>query len=277
MREWIFSDSQDGTRIPLQPFHGKGEARAALLLLPALGVQARFYRRLAEGLADAGITTYLFEQRGHGESPVRAGRGERFGYKSFLENDIPAAIARVKKEVGGLPLYLGGHSLGGHMSSIIAGRRGDIAGVLHLACGFPYHKLYGKASERKIKILCRLLPIVTLACGYFPGNRFGFGGREYRQLMMDWREWALGGSYDIKAIPSAEADIAAFKGPVLSLAFERDTFASAEAVQYSVSRFKNAKITTRTLGEAEQGRYLGHFDWAKAPSGAAREIVNWIG
>jgi predicted alpha/beta hydrolase len=277
LADWHKLEAEDGTVVPVQVYHAEGKARATFLMLPALGIAAKFYRRLAEGLAAADIDVILFEQRGHGESPYRAARGQRFGYTDFLETDIRTALDFARGLAGDRPLYMGGHSLGGHLSSITAGRDGeDIKGVIHLACGFPYTRLYSRKAASKISTLCLLIPVMTFLFGYFPGNRLGFGGREYARLMRDWRDWALHGTYDYGHVTGVEDEIAAYRGRVLSIAFEKDFFASDLAVEYSHSRFRSADVTTMKLGEAEQGEYLGHFDWARKPDGAVAAIADWI-
>lgn len=277
MAEWHKLEAEDGTIVPVQVYYAEGKAVATFLMLPALGIAARYYRRLAEGLAAKGLDVILFEQRGHGESPYRAGRGQRFGYSDFLETDIRTALDFARGLTGDRPLYMGGHSLGGHLSAITAGRSGaNIKGVIQLACGFPYTRLYDRKAARKISILCRLIPLVTFFLGYFPGNRIGFGGREYARLMRDWRDWALHGSYDYGDVTGVEEDIARYEGRVLSIAFERDFFASDLAVDYSHSRFRKADVTVLKLGSAEQGEHLGHFDWARKPDGAVAAILSWI-
>lgn len=278
MDSWKSLETADGSHVPIWRFSPLGaKAHAVFLMLPALGVRARIYRRLAEGLAGKGIETVLLEQRGHGESPYRAHRGMDFGYKDYLHQDIAAAVAWLRAEMPEVPLYIGGHSLGGHLSSIAAARLGDkIAGVVHLACGFPYHGLFPRQSAQRIKKLCLLLPLLTVLFGYYPGKLLGFGEREFRRLMLDWRDWARGGSYDIPATPSAEAQIAAYRGRVLSIAFDRDSYASDAAISYSHGRFHQAIVTVKKLTEIEQGDHLGHFDWAKKPTGVVECVAAWM-
>ncbi|WP_417461018.1 alpha/beta fold hydrolase [Kordiimonas sp.] len=279
MSEGVWHQLETETKkiVPVQLFKAEGAHQATLLMLPALGIAARFYRRLAAGLAAQGIQTIVFEQRGHGESPYRAKRGAKFGFDAFLEEDIPAALAFAKQLAENTPLYLGGHSLGGHFSSIIAGRHPDgIEGVVQIACGFPYHGLYAGPPAKKIRTLCRLLPPVCFLLGYFPGQKIGFGGREYRQLMLDWRDWALGGRYDYGKHTNIEGEIALFGGRVLSISFEKDFFASDEATEYSRTRLKGADQTALKLGRLEQGEHLGHFDWARKPDGVVETVSEWL-
>ncbi|MCJ9429146.1 alpha/beta hydrolase family protein [Kordiimonas marina] len=275
--DWQMVEADGGIQVPVKLFGAPEGAKALLLLLPALGVQAKFYAKLAAQLAEDGIATVLMEQRGHGASPYRARRGRSFGFDDFLKVDIPAAMRWARARVPDVPFLVGGHSLGGHLSSITAGRHaGDVDGVIHLACGFPYHRLYTAPDSKRIRALCNLLPVVTLLFGHFPGKRFGFGGREFSRLMMDWRDWAAHGSYDYGDAQDVEADISAFKGPVLSLSFEADALASDQAVEYAYTRFDPAVVSHKKLGAKEQGEHLGHFDWARAPHGVAAEIGAWL-
>ncbi|WP_262689399.1 alpha/beta hydrolase family protein [Kordiimonas aestuarii] len=275
--EWHKLAASDGTEVPVRVVEATDSPKAYFLLLPALGIPARFYRRLAEGLASEGVSTILLEQRGHGESPHKPVRGSKFGYSDFLDVDIAAAREWAQEQAAGSLFFLGGHSLGGHLSSIAAGRDSEgIDGVVHIACGFPYTGLYTRSAAKKIRTLCWLIPPLCLFFGYFPGNRVGFGGREYTRLMLDWRDWALHGTYDYGDVTGVEEDIARYKGRVLSISFEKDFFASDLAVEYSHSRLKNATVTTMKLGEAEQGKHLGHFDWARNPVGAVAAITNWM-
>ena len=93
--------------LPLE-VHRAPEARAHLLFLPALGVQAKLYRQLAASLAGQGISTLLMEQRGHGRSKLRASRQQDWGFREWLVDDIPAALELLRQQQPELPVYLGG-------------------------------------------------------------------------------------------------------------------------------------------------------------------------
>ncbi len=274
---WHHIRSVDGIDIPLMTTSAAKLTRGVLLLLPALGIRAKFYTKLAEGLADHGISTIVVEQRGNGESPYRPGDGSEFGLRDYLDTDIAVATAWAQKEFPGVPITIGGHSLGGHMAAL-AGvlRPADYNGIVRLACGFPYYKDFPRPASVFIKSMILTIPLLTRLVGYFPGSRLGFGGKEYRGLMMDWRLWAKSGRYENHLFPGSEAAMAAYSKRVISLGFEQDTLAPDAAINRSLGMFKTASVTRLKLGAAEQGNYLGHINWGKKPEGVVLALNDWF-
>ena len=266
----------DGTEVPLY-WYPAAVPRRALLLLPALGIQARLYRELASGLADGGCSVALMEQRGHGMSPVRPGYRQRYSLIDSLDQDMPAALAWLRQSEPAVPLLLGGHSLGGHLSTVYAGQHPQqVDGILHLACAFPHHCDYAPKQRRMLRFLCTLIPLFRLLPGFYPGNLVGFGGRESTAMMMQWRQWALRGDFDIADRRGLAEAVANFNGPVLSVSFERDDFSTKAAVERALSPYRNSPITRVMLGEAEQGQHLGHTGWARAPAGVIGAASRWM-
>ena len=269
-------DASDGVRIPLTWFPAD-PARYACLFLPALGIQARLYHQLAIGLAASGCSVCLLEQRGHGESPLRASRAVEFGMTDFLEKDIPAALSWLRAQAPGLPVLMGGHSLGGNLSTLYAGEpAAGLSGLIHVACGSPYHGDFPPRQSRLIRLLCTAIPLLRVFPGYFPGEVMGFAGRESLQLMRDWRDWALTGTLDYGGRIGLAERAGSFRGPVISIAIENDDFSSAAARERALAPLRSARITRLTLGAAEQGEYLGHFKWARRPDGVVRALADWM-
>ena len=72
-------------------------AAPAVLIEPAMGVQAGYYAPLATALQEAGYNAAVAELRGHEESGGRLpARDYDFGYHEMLTEDWPQAIAAVK-------------------------------------------------------------------------------------------------------------------------------------------------------------------------------------
>ncbi|WP_369521673.1 alpha/beta fold hydrolase, partial [Escherichia coli] len=121
--------------VPVQPI-------ARLLWLPALGVAARHYLPLALALAAKGVAVYLHEWRGNGSSSLRPSRTQDWGYREVLEQDLPssqAVLAAADDEGDALPWIIGGHSLGGQLACVHAGRNPQHFNRLWLAAsGSPF-------------------------------------------------------------------------------------------------------------------------------------------
>jgi len=268
----------DHIEIPLLVTEAAGETQAVFLMLPALGIRVKFYSKLADGLSAHGITTVLVEQRGNGESPYRPGDGSAFGLRDYLDTEIEAATQWVENNFSGVPIYIAGHSLGGHMASLAGALNHErYSGIVRLACGFPYYKDFPQPSSTFIRAMILGIPIMTRLLGYFPGNRLGFGGREYRDLMMDWRLWAKSGLYENHLFPGSEVAVAAYTKNVISIEFDQDTLAPDAALDRSTGQFKAAAITRLKLGREEQGEYLGHINWGRRPNGVVAALVDWLG
>ncbi len=271
-----FATAADGVVVPLTFFPAE-RPHARALVMPALGIQARLYVPLAQALAAGGCSVALLEQRGHGRSALRARRGSAWGMREFLDFDLPAALDWLDHHAPDLPLVLGGHSLGGHLATLYAGRRPSrLAGVFHIATGAPYHNDFPARQRWLIRLLCVLISVFRPFPGYFPGDRVGFGGRETLQLMRDWRQWALGGRFDFGADRSLQDAVAAFRSPVLSVSLDEDSYCSPAAVDRALAPFSGADVSRLTLGAEEQGEHLGHFRWARRPAGVARVVGDWI-
>lgn len=277
MDGWRHIVSKKGKDVPILPFYSSDSVKSVFILLPALGIRGSFYKKLAAGLTQYGIATIILEQRGNGESPYRPGDGSSLTLGSYLDEDVAAVVAWCGHEFPDVPLYIGGHSLGGHVASLAAGEwPGIFSGVIHLACGFPYPSDFPAPASSFVKTMAASIPLVTRLLGYFPGKIFGFGGREYRGLMMDWRQWARSGNYDIPGFEGSGESIGLFKGKMISIAFAHDRMATHKAIERSRALFKGADVTRLKLGEAEQGDFLGHIDWGKNPVGVIEALGEWF-
>lgn len=258
-------------------FPARGHAIGKVLVLPALGVPARFYTRLAEQLAECGLEVSVLELRGIGDSPLRASRRCDFGFAELLDEDIPAALHSLGCARDDLPVWLLGHSLGGHLAIITAGRMPEeIDGLMLVACGSPWRDAYTGATRRRIEALCALIPVCNALLGHFPGDRIGFGGRQPRRLMRDWRALALTGRYTAEGIgEDLEAGLARYAGPVLSLRMADDTFAPAAAVHAVTDKLAAADLQNAVIDTNELGQPADHFRWAKQPQAVVRRVVAW--
>ena len=274
--ELRFVKSTDGVEVPLR-YAGSPNPRWALLFMPALGIRASLYDRFAVDLANNGVACLVLEQRGHGDSPLRASRAVNWSFDDQLEQDIPAAVAELRSLTGRLPLVVGGHSIGGHFATVLAGRQPTLMdGLLHVACGFPYHRDYPGRQGALLRRLLGLLPLLAVVPGYYPGQRLGFGGRESLRFMRDWATWARSGSFDFADRTGVAEAVAAYRGPVLSITLDADRFVTDKSHRRALSPLVNADVEEVVLTEAEQGKHRGHASWAKEPRGVTTATLAWL-
>lgn len=274
---WQKVVAEDGTVVPLLIANSEKQPIANCILMPALGVPAKFYKKLAQGLAGGGVTTVIVEQRGNGESSYRANDGSVFSISEYLSTDLKAAYGWFKQDMQDVPFYIGGHSLGGHVASMFAARHpNEFSGIIHFACGMPFPADFSLLGKMMIKIYAVLVPVTARLFGYFPGQKLGFAGSEYTGLMEDWRQWTQRGTYDIDGLEGIEQQMATYSGRMLSIAIANDNMMTMGAIKRACAPFSNTKITSVMLGPREQGDFLGHINWARKPNGAISAVLDWL-
>ena len=274
-------DTPTGYQVPVTWSPGAPE-KPVLLLLPALGVAARFYDTLGAILAESGLNVAVMEQRGQGESALRPGRRHNWGFAEVLDNDLPALLDRLEARRPGVPLYLIGHSLGGHFAAITAGRFADrLHGLVLVATGSPWWQAFvgaaGPLNDKSVRRLIRLIPPANLLFGYFPGERIGFGGNEARGIMNDWRTLAKHNRYRARGLAEdLDAAVAGYTGPVLAVRLADDALAPDASVKAVTDKFRHAPLTQRVVSAEQLGDRADHFRWARQARVVAALVTTFV-
>jgi predicted alpha/beta-hydrolase family hydrolase len=142
-------------------------ATAALVLAPGAGggQHSRFLVDTARALAARGITTATFD---FPKTPQGRSVPDKPPVLEATWRDAIAA-ARADAAFSGLPLFIGGKSMGGRIASQVAAQGIDgVTGLVYL--GYPLHPP-GKAEQRRDKHL----PDITLPMLFVQGTRDLFG------------------------------------------------------------------------------------------------------
>lgn len=275
--DWHSIDTPCGYAVPLQ-WWPAGDSSPVVLIMAALGAPARLYENLAAALAAQGVNVALLEQRGHGESSLRASRHSDWGFVEVLSNDLPAVFDWIEARVPGAPLYLLGHSLGGHYSAMMAGLHPQrISGVILVATGSPWWRAFDGKFRFQIRLLVNLLPLITALVGYYPGKQVGFGDREARTLMADWRDLAIDNTYVARGLrEKPDARIARFTGPVLSVRLADDPFAPERAMRAVTDKFEHSLVTEKVVDAQALGDRADHFRWARQGTTVALLVADWL-
>ena len=134
------------------------DARAALVFGHGAGAGMRhpFMARTARDLADAGVATLRFQ------FPYMEAGARRVDPQPVAEATVRAAIDFARNELAGLPLFAGGKSYGGRMTSNALAKQheADVRGIIFY--GFPLHMPRKPAVERAAHLREVRVPLLFL-------------------------------------------------------------------------------------------------------------------
>lgn len=263
--------SSDGATTVVEVY---GSSGPSVLFLPGLGVPIAYFAPFLENWAERGFTIYALELRGMPQSSTTDVRAHTFGYAHALDFDIPAVIAQTPIEK---PFILAGHSLGGQLSMLYAGRRtGEVAAVVSIASGSSHASaLSSRRLRMRRRNQVRTIGVIARTLGYHPGDRLGFGGRQPRTMIEDWAHEARTGRFVLAgSTVDDEAGIATITEPVLMLTLQGDRLISPAASALLGARAVSAPVTALHLSDEKP---FDHFRWARRqPAVVADAVVDWL-
>ena len=255
------------------------DAPAVVLVSPAMGVAASYYRPVVDRIVAAGLSVVTTDLRGNGLSSVRAKRGVDYGYHELVSVDLPATVDAVETRFPGRPIVALGHSLGGQIACLhAAAHPGGLAGIALIAsCTVHYS---GWPFPQNLGILVRTQtarPLVRLF-GYFPGKKVGFAGAEGRQQMLDWANNGFHGRYNIANSPhDFESALKKVEIPVLAMTLDGDHYAPPASLENLLAKMPLAAVTRRHFTAEDMDESgLDHLRWARDGVPVAAAIRSWI-
>ena len=92
----------------------KNAVKGIMVICHGFGEHSGSYRELAEHLERGNYATIVFNQRGHGNLPLKK-RGVIPNYRTFFD-DIESVVNYTKNEMPNIPIALFGHSMGGNIA-----------------------------------------------------------------------------------------------------------------------------------------------------------------
>ncbi len=246
----------------------------AVVIWPAMGVRARFYRPFAADLRDAGFAVHVVDLRGTGASTPPASRASRYGY-SDLVGDVAAVQEVLKPRLGERPTLLVGHSLGAHICLLHLASTGgaNVAGLVVVAAGLAYWRTYPPARGAVTLAQTQAVAGIATLLGFWPG--WGFGGRQARGVVKDWAYTARHGRYPSATGADVETALAGLRTPVLAVSVQGDSYAPAPGLDYLCGKLASAPVERVHYTNAQAGASLNHFTWARAGGALAHRIAEF--
>jgi predicted alpha/beta hydrolase len=248
------------------------EASAPVVVIaPALGLRASWYDELACAIASRGVHAAITEWPGQGSSPVRPSRRSDWGYRELLDHMAASRTAACDALVGAGRFAWLGHSLGGTIALMDAGRSSEVDRVVLIASGTPYQGAWSGRMRLQLRIASHLFPVAARVLGYHDG-RLGFGGREARTLMTQWSELARHGTWRVEGV-DIEGCLRACACPILSVRLEGDDWAPAAATDHLLSKISSSSIERVSWSGPTRSP---HVRWPRTPEHAADLTVRFL-
>ncbi len=252
----------------------------AILFLPAMGMAAKYYAPFGAALHAAGFHVVIGDFRNHGAGSVKPRRGVDFGYKTLVRGDCARMVACARERFGASALFIGGHSLGGHVTALYAALApaGELAGVFAVAAGSVDYRGWRGLAALRILALTQAAGAVALALGHFPGQRLGFAGLEPKTQMTDWAHAARTGRFEPRGDTfDYEARMAEVSLPALAISIGDDDYAPPSAARRLYGKLARARVEYDTLKPDAFGRArVGHFSWVKTPAPVVARVRAWV-
>ncbi|KGQ70058.1 lysophospholipase [Uruburuella testudinis] len=124
--------SQDGLNLYLQKDYPQTKPKAVVIIVHGLASHSGVFDDVVKQLNQNRFAVYRFDQHGHGKSE---GRDRPINGFSGMVADLDAVIKKAKKENPGTPIYLIGHSMGGHLAALYGTRYPEAVNGYILAAG----------------------------------------------------------------------------------------------------------------------------------------------
>jgi alpha-beta hydrolase superfamily lysophospholipase len=154
--------SSYGKKIFAQEWQPDGDPRAVIALVHGLGEHSGRYQMVAETFTKEGFALLGFDLPGHGQS-----EGQR-GHTSFddVGYEIDHLLAEICQRYSGKPVFLYGHSLGGHIVLYhTLKQRPDLTGVIATSPGLAPGTQVPEIKVTIAKVMSKVMPTFAMASG----------------------------------------------------------------------------------------------------------------
>lgn len=254
---------------------GEPDADTVLVLLPAMGVPARYYAPLVDELLDEAVAVvwadFLAERVGRDPSRLKD------GFASLVEGCLPAILDTVRQHVPFASPVIVGHSLGGQIGLIAAAQFAPSIPVVLAARGSAWHRAFDGGRRWLYLVGSQTIRGVAAVLGHWPGDLLGFGGRQPEPVIRDWARVVRTGHYTAATGTfDYEAALAGYHGDILAVDVTDDVLAPRTATDALLTKAPGARVTRYAYNGARGSTKPGaHFTWVRDRGGLAPTIVGW--
>ena len=269
--------TSDGYRLAATRYSAQGELKGNLIMAGATGVQQRFYRRVAQHASAQGFNVLTLDYRGIGGSAPATLEGFEMSYLDWGFRDLAAAVDYM--DDGWTPLFLIGHSFGGHALGLLPNHH-KITAAYCFGTGAGWAGWMPTREAIKVRLLWScILPLIVARKGYMAWSMLGMGDDLPLGVYKDWKRWCAHPHYffddpEMDAITRLYAQV---RVPCIFANAVDDLWAPPQSRDAFIKGYRNAPLLRRDLFPEVPGQVIGHMGYFRA---SATELwdgaLNWF-
>ncbi|MFN5699487.1 MAG: alpha/beta fold hydrolase [Betaproteobacteria bacterium] len=269
----------DGYALQALRYPARGPRVGHLLVAGATGVPQRHYRRFAEFAAERGLEVWTLDYRGIGLSKPPSLRGFRMDYRDWARLDLAALVDWVSA-YGTEPLYMVGHSYGGHAFGQLPNNH-RISRFATFATGAGWSGWMSPGERLRVTIMWRVLgPLIVKAKGYLAWSLLGMGEDLPRDVFYQWRRWCQWPRYFFDDPEQAHLidAFAQVRCPIRAVNASDDAWAPPASRDAFMSAYSAAPLELITLEPSSLGmRAIGHMGYFRPQASALwGQTLDWL-
>ncbi len=269
----------DGYVLQALRYPAQGGMVGRLIVAGATGVPQRFYSRFAQFAAGQGFEVWTLDYRGIGLSRPERLQDLRMNYLDWARLDLAALLDHVACKGNG-PIWMVGHSYGGHAFGILPGRE-RIERFATFATGAGWHGWMPPAERLRVMFMWRVLgPLMVQAKGYLNWSMLGMGEDLPRDVFIQWRRWCQWPRYffDDPEQSHLSAEFAKVRIPIRAINATDDKWAPPASRDAFMSAYANADLERITIDPRDIGmKAIGHMDYFRPAAMALwQETLAWL-
>lgn len=272
--ELITADGEE-----LAATHYPAGGSAYVVVAGATATPQRHYRHFAAWLQRQGVDVLTVDYRGIGRSRTVPLRDMRFvGFGQWCREDVGAAVAWAAERG---PVYVVGHSLGGHA----LGRLPDptlVRAAYTVGVGSGWSGYMTRAEAARAYAFWHVIgPAATGLLGYAPLSRIGMGEDIPTAAFRDWKRWCAmpRNLFDDPGATSIAAAYRRFTSPVAAMVATDDAWAPPASRDAFFTGYTGAEVDPIDLSPADlQVPAVGHMGYFRPQVGITLwpQILTWL-
>lgn len=255
----------DGYALAAVRYRAVGAERGRLIVAGATGVPQGFYRRFAEFAAARGYTVLTFDYRGVGRSAPASLRGFEGDFLVWGRLDLAAAVAHMAD--GRAPLYLVGHSYGGHALGLLPEPH-KVDGMYVFGTGAGWHGWMPRLERWRVLAMWHVAgPLLVRWKGFLAWSKLGMGEDLPLGVYRQWKHWCGFPHYffdDPKMRDTAEG-FGRVRAPIVAVNATDDAWAPPQSRDAFMRGYRNAPWSGIDVHGPRSGLGpIGHMGYFRA-------------